>query len=135
MLLSKSTGILYNNEMDDFSAPHINNAFGIPPSPANFIKPGKRPLSSMCPTIFLNEANEVELIVGGSGGTRITSAVVNVAFNKLWRKKSMRESIELHRIHHQLFPMEADVEAGFRKVMLYLAFNCSFFPVLLFLLI
>lgn len=66
--------------MDDFSVPKKNNSNGFPPSPANFIKPRKMPLSSMCPTIMLDDNNDVELILGAAGGSKITSSVAYVRF-------------------------------------------------------
>lgn len=53
--------------MDDFAVPGSKNIYGIPPSPANFIQPGKRPLSSMTPTIILNKNGDVRMIIGGAG--------------------------------------------------------------------
>lgn len=71
-------GLLYNNEMDDFSSPGMVNEFGLKPAPVNFIQPGKRPQSSSAPVIVLDEHGDVDIVLGASGGTVITTAVAQV---------------------------------------------------------
>ncbi|XP_069974012.1 scoloptoxin SSD14 isoform X1 [Penaeus vannamei] len=109
---SVQTGIVLNDEMDDFSAPNITNYFGIPPSPANFIRPGKRPLSSMCPAVFVDSKGDVRLIIGAAGGTKISSGVAWASLRNLWFGDNIKEAVDARRIHHQLFPMTFSYEQG-----------------------
>lgn len=78
-MVSASTGIILNDEMDDFGTPGITNAYGVESSPANYIEPGKRPLSSMCPAIIVNENGDAEMIIGAAGGAKITSSIAIVS--------------------------------------------------------
>ncbi|XP_063904513.1 scoloptoxin SSD14-like isoform X3 [Zophobas morio] len=111
-LTSESTGIILNSVMDDFSFPYFRNYFNLPGSPNNQLKPGKRPLSSMSPSILVDENGDVKLVIGASGGTKITTAVALVIMRTLWFHQNIKEAVDAPRIHHQLYPMEVQYEYG-----------------------
>ena len=103
-IVIKDTGILMNNEMDDFSAsPNQPNYFGLLGTYANRIEPYKRPLSSMTPTIIFKEG-EPYLVTGAQGGSRIITAVLQVILNYYEFGLSPEESVNKPRYHHQWQP-------------------------------
>ncbi|SOV08995.1 related to gamma-glutamyltransferase [Ustilago sp. UG-2017a] len=106
------TGVILNDEMDDTSTPGVPNAFGLAPSPYNYPEAGKRPLSSTCPTIIERDG-EVEMVLGGSGGSRIFSSVLQTIFNWVLWGMDLSEAIEAPRVHHQLLPKHLSVETGY----------------------
>lgn len=76
----------------------------------------KRPMSSMSPIIVTDSSGEVILIAGGSGGSRIISSVAQVAIYNLWLGKSIRDAVDMPRLHQQLIPMELELEKRFPVV-------------------
>ncbi|CAL9045229.1 unnamed protein product [Musa banksii] len=102
-ILSPSTGILLNNEMDDFSIPNSSSANIPPPAPANFIRPLKRPLSSMSPTIVVKDG-QLKAVVGASGGAMIIAATAEILLNHFAQRMDPLSSVLAPRSYHQLIP-------------------------------
>ncbi|KAI1318952.1 hypothetical protein EDD11_005386 [Mortierella claussenii] len=111
-LLDPKTGVILNDEMDDFSIPGRANAFGLQPSPYNYPESGKRPLSSCVPTIVERDGH-FELALGGSGGSRILTAVLQTMLNIYNHDYNVMEAVEAPRVHHQLMPNVVDIESGY----------------------
>ena len=112
-LIADGTGVLLNNELDDFTAaPGASNAFGLVGFEANLPGPGKRPLSSMSPTIVLKDGKPV-LVTGSPGGSRIISTVLQVIVNVLDYGMDVAAAVAAPRLHHQWLPDEVRIERGF----------------------
>ncbi len=112
-LVAEGTGVLLNNELDDFTAaPGASNAYGLVGFEANLPGPGKRPLSSMSPTIVLKDGKPV-LVTGSPGGSRIISTVLQVVVNVLDYNMDVAAAVAAPRLHHQWLPDEVRIERGF----------------------
>ncbi len=112
-LVADGTGILLNNELDDFAAKAgAPNAFGLLGSTANAPGPRKRPLSSMTPTIVFKDDKPV-LVTGAPGGSRIITTVLQVILNTLDGRMPIGDAVSAPRLHHQWFPDEVVVEPYF----------------------
>ena len=117
-LVAEGTGVLLNNELDDFTAaPGAANAYGLVGFDANLPGPGKRPLSSMSPTIVLKDGKPV-LVTGSPGGSRIISTVLQVIVNVLDYHMDAAAAVAAPRLHHQWLPDEVRIERGFPEATL-----------------
>lgn len=123
-LKGKRTGLVFNNHMDDFAMPKSDdyNYFNVEPNAENFIKPFKRPQSSMAPAILKRGSKSV-VALGGSGGTLITSAEVANAYHTFGFSESgqigkIEEIVSAPRLHHQLKPMTLNYQEGFDQQIL-----------------
>ncbi len=111
-MVADGTGVLMNNEMDDFAAkPGVMNAYGLLGGDANAVEPGKRPLSSMSPTIVMKDG-KVFMVTGSPGGSRIITTVLQVIMNVIDHGDNIAEATLAPRIHHQWLPEVLRVEEG-----------------------
>lgn len=111
-LVADGTGILLNNEMDDFAAkPGAANAYGLTGGPANAPGPNKRPLSSMSPTMVFRDG-QLEIVTGSPGGSRIITIVLQVLLNIIEHGMNAAEATVAPRIHHQWAPDQLRIENG-----------------------
>src|SRR5207237_2685938 len=111
-VVAPGTGFLLNNEMDDFAAkPGSANLFGLVQGTANAIAPGKRPLSSMTPTIVEQDGQPV-LVLGSPGGPRITTAVLETLTGIIDFRLAPHQAVAMPRFHHQWLPDTLYYERG-----------------------
>ena len=111
-LIADGTGVFMNNEMDDFSAkPGVPNGYGLIGGDANAIEAGKRPLSSMSPTMVMKDG-KIFLVTGSPGGARIITTVLQVIMNVIDHGMNIAEATTATRIHHQWLPDTLRIEDG-----------------------
>ncbi len=114
-LVAKGTGILLNNEMDDFSAkPGTPNGYGLVGGEANAVEGNKRPLSSMSPTIVMKEGKPF-IVTGSPGGSRIITTTMQVIMNVIDHDLNIAEATAAPRIHHQWLPDLLRVEQSLNR--------------------
>ncbi|KAI2465593.1 gamma-glutamyltranspeptidase [Annulohypoxylon bovei var. microspora] len=125
LLMVPETGVVLNDEMNDFSIPGVHNEFGYAPSPANYVRAGKRPLSSITPVIVerasssssssssSSNASILVAVAGAAGGSRIISSTTQVVWHMLEHGFSPSDAVAEPRFHDQLMPNVAAFEYGF----------------------
>lgn len=112
-LMVPETGVIMNDEMNDFSIPGSSNAFGYIPSPANFIRPGKRPLSSISPIIAETAEGKLYFVIGAAGGSRIITATIQNVHHVLDQNMTAPEALAQPRLHDQLSPDQVTFEYAY----------------------
>ncbi len=104
------TGVIMNDEMNDFSLPNVSNIFGYYPSPANYVKPRKRSMSSITPIMAEFANGTLFAVLGASGGSRIITTVIQNALSILDGGMTVHEAVEKPRLHDQLLPNRVTFE-------------------------
>ncbi|CAB3398691.1 unnamed protein product [Caenorhabditis bovis] len=118
MRASPTLGIVWNDQMDDFSTPGQKNSFGYAPSPTNFIAPGKRPMSSMSPTIIYSKnENRVEMVSGGSGGSYIISSTAQTVIRTMLFNQTVKAAVDAPRFHNQYLPEATETEEAMPEAL------------------
>ncbi|KAI1271276.1 gamma-glutamyltransferase 1 [Xylaria sp. FL0933] len=112
-LMVPETGVIMNDEMNDFSIPNSSNAFGYIPSPANYIRPGKRPLSSISPVIAESPDGKLYLVIGSAGGSRIITATIQNIHHVIDQDMTVPEALAQPRLHDQLSPNQVSFEYAY----------------------
>ncbi|TKR60280.1 hypothetical protein L596_027552 [Steinernema carpocapsae] len=116
---SEKLGIVWNDEMDDFSSPNMTNGFGFAPSETNFIAPGKRPMSSMSPmVVFDRQTGNLKMVMGASGGSKIISALAKPLVRVLFFNETIKEAIDAPTLHNQFTPDITQFEASVPKELM-----------------
>lgn len=105
-----SEGMLTRQEQDDFSIPGVPNAFGLRPSIYNYVRAGKRSMSSQTPTLVTQDGR-IRLSLGGSGGSRIVTAILDALVKRLDWGYDLAETVRSPRVHHQLLPNIVSAES------------------------
>ncbi|HVS19478.1 MAG TPA: gamma-glutamyltransferase, partial [Planctomycetota bacterium] len=118
-ILVRGAGFLLNNEMDDFAlGGNVANQFGLVGGEANRVAPGKRPLSSMTPTVLRDGRHGVSLVIGAPGGPRIITAVIGVTLRTLVFAQPLDEAVAAPRFHQQWSPPWTEFEPGWPEDLL-----------------
>ncbi|XP_077484500.1 glutathione hydrolase 1 proenzyme-like [Amblyomma americanum] len=110
LAMSQSTGVLLNNQMDDFATPGTRNSYGMLPSPTNYIRPRKRPTSSMSPLIVAHSDGNAMMVASASGAFSICTGLAQVVMRALWMNHTIKEAIDAPRVHHQMYPSAVQAE-------------------------
>ncbi|KAM7312267.1 scoloptoxin SSD14-like [Ixodes scapularis] len=117
--IASSLGVILNNHMSEFTLPRPQPlVLGYTPNENNYISPGKRPVTTMAPSLLLDRRGDAVLVIGASGGARIVSSASFVMHNILWRDMSLRDAVEAPRLHHQLLPNDVVYEHKFSEDVL-----------------
>jgi gamma-glutamyltranspeptidase / glutathione hydrolase len=115
-ILVPGAGFLLNNELDDFAIqPGVPNAYGLVGNAANAIEPGKRPLSSMTPTVIRDAGEVVTMVIGSPGGPRIITSVLEVILRVLVHDQVLSVAIAAPRVHQQWKPQRTELEPGWHS--------------------